>query len=112
MQRSVRPMPQATCRCQEINRGFSAPFGRQANGVVVGIRVEIEAVSHAPQHPLLAHILDRCQRRSLAAQLRRNRGGVSSKGRIHGSIRQSGAEHLQSIDGDDLVGSGRSSRYG
>ena len=28
---SVRPMPQATCHQQEINRGISTPFGKQAN---------------------------------------------------------------------------------
>jgi hypothetical protein len=28
MQRSIRPMPQATCRKKEINRGFSTPNGK------------------------------------------------------------------------------------
>ena len=28
MQRSVRPMPQATCCKKEVNRGFSAPVGK------------------------------------------------------------------------------------
>jgi hypothetical protein len=32
MQRAVRAMPQATCRKQEINRRFSTPVGKRANG--------------------------------------------------------------------------------
>jgi hypothetical protein len=32
MQCAVQPVPQATCCTKEINRGFSAPVGGQANG--------------------------------------------------------------------------------
>ncbi len=38
MRCSVRPMPQATCRQQEINRGFSAPSGKKGGDGFVGLR--------------------------------------------------------------------------
>ena len=38
MRCSVRPMPQATCRQQEINRGFSAPSGKKGGDGLVGLR--------------------------------------------------------------------------